>query len=143
MADNYRPGDHYKIDDRSGFKVRASRTRKQWDGLIVRSDRYESRHPQDFVRARRDMQAVTDPRPEPEPQWLDTITQTTAEHPAGSTVISVTSSAGFAANDYAWFQTGEGLHRSLIQSVTATTITIADQTRGLTESGVDVVRVAP
>lgn len=142
MVDKYRPGDHYRIDDMSGFKVRASKTRKQWNGLIVRADRFEARHPQDFVRARRDNQAVTDPRPIPEPQWLDTVTSTVGEHVAGSTVINVVSTTGFAANDYAWFPTGEGLHRSLIQSLTATSLTIANPTRGLTEAGVDVTRVA-
>lgn len=65
-GNNYRPGDFWRIDDRSGKKVRSSETVKQWDGLIVHRDEYEDRHPQDFVRGRTDHQNVPDPRPEPE-----------------------------------------------------------------------------
>lgn len=67
MAGNgYRSGDFWRIDDRTGFRVRSSETVKQWDSLIVSRGEYEDRHPQDFVRGRRDQQSVPDPRPEPE-----------------------------------------------------------------------------
>lgn len=62
-----RRGRFYRIDDRTGFKVRASDTRKEWTGAIVHRDEWEPRHPQDFVRPRRDEQRVPDPRPDPEP----------------------------------------------------------------------------
>lgn len=61
----YRRGDFWRIDDRTGFRVRASQTRKEWTGEIVAKGDYEARHPQDFVRARRDNPRVPDPRPEP------------------------------------------------------------------------------
>ena len=32
----YRPGDHLVVDDRTGFTVYASDTRKEWNGAIVR-----------------------------------------------------------------------------------------------------------
>jgi hypothetical protein len=60
-----RPGDFLRIDDRSGFCVYASETRKEWNGAIVDRRSYEARHPQDFVRARVDRQRVPDPRPRP------------------------------------------------------------------------------
>lgn len=60
-----RPRGFYRIDDRTGFKVRADRTVKEWDGTIVAREDFEARHPQDFVRGRRDTMAVPDPRPEP------------------------------------------------------------------------------
>lgn len=63
MSD-YRPGDHYVICDECGFKVRASETRKRWDGVRVCTKDWEPRHPQDFVRGRSDRQRVADPRPE-------------------------------------------------------------------------------
>lgn len=65
MADDkhYVPGDFYRICDRTGFKVRASRTQKEWTGLLVRSKSWERRHPQDFVRGARDNQVVPEPRP--------------------------------------------------------------------------------
>lgn len=65
MADDlhYVPGDYYRIDDRTGFKVRAKRTKKEWNNYIVREQSWEARQPQDFVRGRRDDQTVPDPRP--------------------------------------------------------------------------------
>lgn len=60
----YKPGDHWKICDLSGFKVRASDTVKLWNGLIVKRDWAESRNPQDFARGVADNQRVPDPRPE-------------------------------------------------------------------------------
>lgn len=65
----YRPGDFWRICDVSGRKVRASETVRQWDGLIVHHSEFETRHPQDFVKGRRDRQIVTDPRPEPSPVY--------------------------------------------------------------------------
>lgn len=56
-------GDYYVICDYSGFKCLASDTRMTWDGYRVRKDFWEARNPQDIVRARRDSQAVPNPRP--------------------------------------------------------------------------------
>jgi len=61
----YIPGDFWRIDDRSGFKIRSSDSAKEWTGLIVRKRDWEPRHPQDFVRGRVDHQNVPEPRPEP------------------------------------------------------------------------------
>ena len=65
MADDryYVPGSFYRIDDRTGFKVRAERTKKEWNGLIVREQSWEPRQPQDFVRGRKDQMTVPDARP--------------------------------------------------------------------------------
>jgi hypothetical protein len=60
----YIPGDFWRICDVCGFKYRASQTAKRWDGQIVCREDFETRHPQDFVRGRRDRQSVPDPRPE-------------------------------------------------------------------------------
>lgn len=57
-------GDYRVICDRTGFKVWASDTRLEWNGLRVRKQDWEPRHPQDFVRGRRDRQIVADARPE-------------------------------------------------------------------------------
>lgn len=72
MTDLYRPGDHYKICDVCGFKVRASETKKRWDGLITCLPDWEPKHPQEAVRGRVDKQAVKDPRPEPEDVFVTT-----------------------------------------------------------------------
>ncbi len=60
----YAHGDANAICDRSGFKVKKSTTRKEWNGLIVRDKDWEERHPQDYVRGREDRQSVPEPRPE-------------------------------------------------------------------------------
>jgi hypothetical protein len=65
-----RQGDFLRVCERSGFTVWASDTVRQWDGLIVRKDLAEERHPQDFLRARRDNMRVPDPRPEPTPVFV-------------------------------------------------------------------------
>lgn len=61
----YIPGDFWRICDECGFKVRASQTRRRWDGAIVCLKDWEARHPQEFVRGRIDRQRVPMPRPEP------------------------------------------------------------------------------
>lgn len=67
MADDrhYVPGDFYRIDDRSGFKVRAKKQRKEWTNLIVDQKLWESRQPQDFVKGVIDDQTVPEARPRP------------------------------------------------------------------------------
>ena len=72
QADYYAHGDFNRICDRCGFKFKASQTRMEWNGLIVCHECYEERHPQDFVRGRRDRQAVQHPRPEGTDNFLTT-----------------------------------------------------------------------
>ena len=68
----YRHGDSNAICDRTGFKVLKSRTRKEWNGLIVRDEEWEVRHPQDYVRGRADRQSIREPRPESTDYFLAT-----------------------------------------------------------------------
>ncbi len=70
MRYNYVHGDANSICDRSGFKVKKSTTRKEWNGLIVRDKDWEARHPQDYVRGRQDPQSIREPRPEPANYFL-------------------------------------------------------------------------
>lgn len=60
----YRPGDFLRICDDCGTKQYASNTQKKWNGMIVCRACFETRNPQDFVRARHDNQRVPEPRPE-------------------------------------------------------------------------------
>jgi len=71
MSNEYRPGDHYVICDECGFRYRASETRKRWDGLRVCTKDYESKHPQEGVRGRRDRMAVKNARPEAPDSFLE------------------------------------------------------------------------
>ena len=72
MAREYIPGDYNVICDRTGYKVKASKTRKEWNGLRVRRESWEPRHPQDKIRGVPDHQAVPDPRPWQTDRFLDT-----------------------------------------------------------------------
>lgn len=59
----YKPGSHYRVDDRTGFPQRAERTREEWTGMIVGRRVWEPRQPQDKVRTVPDLQAAPRPRP--------------------------------------------------------------------------------
>lgn len=50
----WRRGDHWICCDVCGFDYRASQIRIRWDGMAVCPQDYEERHPQDFLRARKD-----------------------------------------------------------------------------------------
>ena len=64
MRNRARLGDANAICDRSGFKVKKSELRREWNGLYVRKDMWEPRQPQDFVKGRPDKQSIDNPRPE-------------------------------------------------------------------------------
>lgn len=59
-------GDYNAICDVCGLKFKASNLRKDWRGLMVCSNDFEQRHPQDFLRVRADDPSVPWARPEPE-----------------------------------------------------------------------------
>ena len=61
----YNKGEWDAICDACGQKFKSSELRKRWDGLMVCHKDYEVRQPQDFVRAKVDIQAVPWTRPEP------------------------------------------------------------------------------
>lgn len=60
---NYKKGSWNVIDDVSGFKTKAHKVRKRWDGLYVTKDNWEPRHPQDFLRATKEDMTVPFVRP--------------------------------------------------------------------------------
>lgn len=70
MGTFYLPGAHNKICDRTGFKVKSTDTRKEWNNLVVRRESFELRHPQDLIRSRPDRQQVPDPRSEPDNSFV-------------------------------------------------------------------------
>ena len=77
-ADYYNPGDHNIRCDRTGFKVKRSQCRKEWNNMIVRKESWEPRHPQDLLRSRPDRQQVADPRSESEDVFLG-VNEVTAD----------------------------------------------------------------
>jgi hypothetical protein len=64
-------GDHNVICDRTGFKIKASNSRKEWNGLRVREQSWEPRHPQDKITSVVDNQSVYDPRPDSPSRFLE------------------------------------------------------------------------
>lgn len=62
---SYKKGDWNALCDVCGRQYKASRLKLRWDGLRVCNKDFELRHPQDFVRAKLDIQAPPWTRPEP------------------------------------------------------------------------------
>ena len=77
MRTKFVKGAYNCICDRCGYKFKSFELQMTWDNLLVCSDDWEPRHPQDFVRAKRDRQRVPIPRPE----QVDTFTQETTTGP--------------------------------------------------------------
>ncbi len=93
-------GSHYRIDDRSGFKVRSFDTKKEWNGLWIRNDMFEDRQPQDFVRGQSDPQNVEEPRPRSTPIFLGPLmTVLTANAAAGQANLTVELTTRMFAGD--------------------------------------------
>lgn len=66
MKKNYFSSGEWNVTcDVCSEKIKSSEARRRWDGLLVCSDDYEERHPQDFVRARMDKISVPFVRPIP------------------------------------------------------------------------------
>ena len=62
---HYVSGQWNIICDICSAKIKAGQAKKRWDGFIVCPKDYESRHPQDFVKARQDKISVPFTRPIP------------------------------------------------------------------------------
>lgn len=67
----YRKGQWNALCDRCGFKFKSGEIRKEWTGLRVccgpgTNNCWEPRHPQEFVRGKKDKQTPAWVRPEPE-----------------------------------------------------------------------------
>jgi hypothetical protein len=54
--------DHLITCDKSGFVCKISEARLQWNGMLVRKDFWEARHPQDFLPTPRPSVAPTEVR---------------------------------------------------------------------------------
>lgn len=84
----FRVGDYLMRDDESGFIHYRSEMRKMWDGSFRHKDNYETRHPQEFVKAKSDPRALNDIRsetaaPSPNNYRTTTVGQTGVAAPTG------------------------------------------------------------
>jgi hypothetical protein len=148
LADDkhYVGGEWYRICDRTGFKIRDNRTRKEWTGLIVRDQSWEIRQPQDTVRGVMDEQSVDDPRP----RSLDVFqgplsTNLTAYCPLGTTVLPLVTSLRMQAGDILYVM--NDLYTNSIVTITSVpnTTSVIVAAPGLSwhaASGNDVVDVS-
>jgi len=62
-----------------------------WNGLVVDPACFEIRHPQDYVRGRKDEQAVDEPRPDHDDVFLEetSVDTTTLEHSVAPTASAI------------------------------------------------------
>lgn len=137
-------GDFWRICDRTGRKVPASQTRKEWNGLIVDQRVFEARHPQDFVRARREKMGVPNPRLRGVDEFNGPLqTLTTADAAAGDLGIDVDLTTRFEAGDHLrlYIDTGD-LFAVILQEVVSTTrLLLARPLPGSMASGAPVINM--
>ena len=65
MRNYFKSGSWNITCDRCSKKTKADEIKKEWTGFLVCPSCYETRHPQDFVRARQDKISVPFTRPRP------------------------------------------------------------------------------
>lgn len=96
----YKPGSWWRISDRTGFKVRAEQTRKEWTGMILEERVFEPRNQQDFVRGVKDQQAAPEPRDRQTDVFIGPIYLTlTADALPQATALSVNTITGVKNGD--------------------------------------------
>lgn len=69
----YRPGDPKGICDICGFEYHLSELRYNWKGSRVCRKDWDPRHPLDYIRDIPDQIPIKDPRPEPDPIYIQGI----------------------------------------------------------------------
>jgi len=125
---HYRPGDFYRICDRTGFATRAGATKKEWTGLYVQTKVWEIRQPQDFVKGVIDDQTVPDARPRSIDVFVGPLTTNIAiQANPGATLLNVNSSIRFLPGDKIIVVTDTvSLYTSVVNTPSGTQITIAN-----------------
>lgn len=94
QADHLELGTWNAICDLCGRKFKAHQLRKNWKGQMVCERDFETRHPQDYVRARAERPAPPWTRPDSAPEFLYTCT------PNGSSAVADAAVADCAIADY-------------------------------------------
>lgn len=126
----YNPGDHYVLDDLSGFKVRRSKTRTipggQTGQAVVDRARWEPQQPQDFAVGIADDQTVDLARPRQENRFMMVGTTIAAPAQAGARVIVVQSAAGIGPGDWLQIMLDSGVNvTAQVASVAGASVTLA------------------
>ena len=134
---NYVHGAWNIIDDRTGFKIKSTDSRREWTNSVVHWNQWEARNAQDFVKGVQDLQAVPDPRPGAANIHGETSTTLDADEAAGQTILSVASTTSMTVGDVVQlFMDNDETHLSTISSIVAgDTVTIARATSYKASSG--------
>ena len=139
---SYRAGDYWQLSDRSGKKIRASESRREWNGSIVHKNEFDTRHPQERLRSTRDNQSVQNSRPRGTDAFVGALsTEINATHAAGVSTITVLSSSGFVATNIVTVMLDSGdAHRAVVSSApSSTSITLTVALPGSTSAGKAVI----
>jgi len=88
---HYISGEFNLTCDRCSKKIKAHEAKHEWTGFIVCGDCYETRHPQDFVKAQSDKITVPFVRPIPEYVFVNVVYACTSD---GRTAIAGRATAG-------------------------------------------------
>ena len=136
MKTYYKKGDWNVICDRCGGKFKRSETRKEWNGLITcLRGCWEPRHPQDFVRSKRDQNGIPDGRTDTISTGL-TTTLTSGVSKDDTTIqvnsisnISDADSIGISLNDGTTFWT------TVNGDPSGSTVVLKDAVWGAADSG--------
>ena len=142
----YTRGDWNLIDDKTGFKIKASNSRLQWNNVRCADKYFEERHPQDFVRGVPDKQNVPFARPEAANTWVGpTVTTITnpAGYNAGDTTITVFDTTGFVNSDLVnVLLEGGGILKTQVTVIDSITLLLATPLPGRTLYGYAVQDVS-
>lgn len=133
-----RPGDYLMVSDRTGFTRPASTMRREWNGAIVESSKWEPQHPQMKLPARRDDQSVPEARPQRTPEFVGPLTTTLGiAAVAGAQALSLETSARMIVGDQIGINLdSKDMFRTTIQSITnGTDIVITNKLPGPASAG--------
>lgn len=133
-----RIGDFLRICDRTGFVIPASKTRREWNGAIVESNKWEQQHPQMKLVARPDDQSVREPGPQRIDEFVGALTTIlTADAAAGATSLTVETTARMLAGDRLGINLdSKDMYRTTIQTIVSSiALTISAGLPGPASSG--------
>ena len=71
MRNHLELGKWNSICDRCGFKFKNDKLQKEWTGLMVCNECFETRHPQDLLRPPKEDSSIPWSRPEPPDIFID------------------------------------------------------------------------
>lgn len=76
IRNSHRPGRYLMVDDESGLTYYDDEMVRQWDGAFVHIKNVETRHPQEFVKARSDPRPLKHVRPAAEVSAVPNVVTT-------------------------------------------------------------------